>query len=56
MPTAKWMNRTHPLPAGRQGLVDERVIDDKIRRLLRLRVGFGWLDRPLARDSEEPDL
>ncbi len=58
MPTAKWMNREHLLPAVQQGLVDERVIDDKIRRLLRLMVCFGWLDRPQQDTSiplEDPD-
>jgi beta-glucosidase len=46
MPTGKWFNRGQLLPAVRNGLVDETVIDDKIRRLVRLMFRFGWLDRP----------
>lgn len=46
MPTGKWFNKEQLVPAVRNGLVDESVIDDKIRRLLRLMVCFGWLDRP----------
>ncbi len=45
MPCAKWLDRQHLLPAVRDGQVPEAVIDDKIRRLLRLMVCFGWLDR-----------
>lgn len=46
MPTAKWLTREHLVPAVRDGLVDETVIDDKVRRLLRLMLCFGWMDRP----------
>lgn len=46
MPTAKWMNGERLIPAVRNGLVDESVIDDKVRRLLRLMVCFGWIDHP----------
>lgn len=46
MPTAKWLTRENLVPAVRNGLVPESVIDDKVRRLLRLMFCFGWLDRP----------
>jgi beta-glucosidase len=46
MPSATWLTRERLLPAVQNGLVDESVIDDKVRRLLRLMCCFGWLDRP----------
>lgn len=46
MPNALWLNREKLLPAVRAGLVSEAVIDDKIRRLLRLGLCFGWFDHP----------
>jgi len=51
MPTAVWMNKEQLLPAVRNGEVAETVIDDKVRRLLRLAVCFGWLDRDQKDDS-----
>ncbi|HVI09571.1 MAG TPA: glycoside hydrolase family 3 C-terminal domain-containing protein [Candidatus Binatia bacterium] len=45
MPSAKFMNRDVLLPAVRSGEVSEATIDDKVRRLLRVAVRFGWLDR-----------
>lgn len=44
MPTAKWFNMTNLLPLVQQGMVAESVIDDKVRRMLRLAVCFGWLE------------
>lgn len=44
MPTARFLNREELLPAVRNGLVPEEAIDDKIRRLLRLGICFGWFD------------
>lgn len=44
MPVAKWLNREKLLPLVRQGKVSEKVIDDKVRRILRLAVCFGWID------------
>ncbi|HBC86669.1 MAG TPA: hypothetical protein DCZ94_06935 [Lentisphaeria bacterium] len=46
MPTGKYFNREKLLPAIANGLVTEETINDKIRRLIRLAVCFGWLDRP----------
>lgn len=45
MPSAKFMNRENLLPALESGQVELQTIDDKVRRLLRLMVCFGWLDR-----------
>lgn len=45
MPTAKFMNREKLRPALSAGKVSEQTLDDKVRRLLRLMVCFGWLDR-----------
>lgn len=45
MPKAKFMNRTLLLPAVKAGKVSEATIDDKIRRILRTAIEFGWLGR-----------
>lgn len=39
------------LSAINQGLVTKKMIDDKVRRILRLAVCFGWFDRPQKDDS-----
>src|SRR5262249_42262505 len=44
----KFLNKEKLLPAIREGQVLEATIDDKIRRLLRVAVRFGWLDREQA--------
>ncbi|HCE42521.1 MAG TPA: hypothetical protein DET40_03115 [Lentisphaeria bacterium] len=46
MPAGKYFNREKLLPAIRGGLVTEECVNDKIRRLIRLSICFGWLDRP----------
>ena len=46
MPSGKFLNRTALLPAIQAGTVARAAIDDKVRRLLRTAVRFGWLDRP----------
>jgi beta-glucosidase len=48
MPSAKLMNRATLLPAIKAGQVSQATIDDKVRRILRAAVRFGWLDRPAA--------
>jgi beta-glucosidase len=53
MPSAKFMNRQTLLPAIQSGKVQLATIDDKVRRILRVAVAFGWLDRP-ATDSAAP--
>lgn len=45
MPSGKFMNRSTLLPAIRSGKVSEATIDDKVRRILRTAIQFGWLDR-----------
>ncbi|MGA7298853.1 MAG: glycoside hydrolase family 3 N-terminal domain-containing protein, partial [Candidatus Sulfotelmatobacter sp.] len=45
MPAGKFMNRATLLPAVRAGKVSESTIDDKVRRILRTAIRFGWLDR-----------
>ena len=45
MPSGKFMNRQTLLPAVQTGRVKEATIDDKVRRILRTAIQFGWLDR-----------
>jgi len=45
MPSGKFMNRDTLLPAIRSGKVSEATIDDKVRRILRTAIRFGWMDR-----------
>jgi beta-glucosidase len=45
MPSGKFMNRATLLPAIRSGKVSEATIDDKVRRILRTAIQFGWMDR-----------
>ncbi len=53
MPTGAFMNRQSVLPLIKQGKIKESTIDDKVRRLLRTAIRFGWLDRP-QEDSSIP--
>jgi len=52
MPSGKFMNRVTLLPAVKAGKVSEATIDDKIRRILRTAIQFGWLDR----DQTDPSI
>jgi len=45
MPSGKFMNRATLIPAIKQGKVSVATIDDKVRRILRTAIRFGWLDR-----------
>jgi beta-glucosidase len=45
MPSGKHLNREQLLPAIQQGKVSVATIDDKVRRILRKAIEFGWLDR-----------
>jgi beta-glucosidase len=45
MPSGKFMNRATLIPAIKQGQVSLATIDDKIRRILRTAIRFGWLER-----------
>jgi beta-glucosidase len=51
MPSAKFMNRATLLPAIKDGRVTEAVIDDKVRRILRELISYGFLDRPQVRSD-----
>jgi beta-glucosidase len=53
MPSGIFMNRTNLLPALADGKVTTATIDDKVRRVLRTAVRFGWLDRD-QRDLSVP--
>ncbi len=48
MPAGTFMNRATLLPAIKAGKVAMATIDDKVRRILRTAIRFGWLDRPAA--------
>ncbi|MBD3319909.1 MAG: hypothetical protein GF350_02320 [Chitinivibrionales bacterium] len=54
MPGAEWLNREYLLPAVKDGRVSKEVIDDKIRRLVRLGLCFGWFDNEQL-DSSIPE-
>jgi len=45
MPAGDFMNRDTLLPAIEEGLVTQEVIDDKIRRMLRMMFRFGFFER-----------
>ncbi len=45
MPSGEHMNRATLLPAIQAGTVTEATIDDKVRRVLRTALRFGWLER-----------
>ena len=46
MPSGEWMNPRKLLRALRSGEITEQQIDDKVRRILRMIVRMGFLDRP----------
>ena len=48
MPSGAFMNRQTLLPAIKDGRVSQATIDDKVRRILRTAIRFGWLDREQA--------
>jgi beta-glucosidase len=54
MPSGSSMNSENLLPAIRSGKITEQQIDDKVRRILRLIVRMGYLDRP-QRDPSIPE-
>ncbi|HSM31098.1 MAG TPA: glycoside hydrolase family 3 C-terminal domain-containing protein [Woeseiaceae bacterium] len=45
MPSGTHFNRETLLPAIESGAVSMATLDDKVRRILRVAVRFGWLDR-----------
>ena len=52
MPSAVFMNRATLLPAIQQGKVTVATIDDKVRRILRKAIEFGFFDR----DQSDPSI
>ncbi|TRW24375.1 hypothetical protein FMM05_11120 [Flavobacterium zepuense] len=46
MPSGTFMNRKTLLPAIKSGALSEEVIDDKVRRILRVIFRFGFYDTP----------
>jgi beta-glucosidase len=46
MPFGVYFDREKLLPLLKNGIVTQATIDDKVRRILRVAVAFGWLDRP----------
>ncbi len=52
MPSAKFMNAKNLVPALSSGAVTQATIDEKVRRILRTAIRFGWLDR----DQLETDI
>ncbi|MDX6444534.1 MAG: beta-glucosidase [Blastocatellia bacterium] len=52
MPSGAFMNPKTLLPAIQQGKVSVATIDDKVRRILRTAIRFGWLDR----DQTDPSI
>ena len=46
MPSARFMNAKALLPAVQSGVVKESTIDDKVLRILRVALRYGWLGRP----------
>jgi beta-glucosidase len=51
MPSATFMNRDTLLPALNQGTLPVATLDDKVRRILRKAIEFGFLDQPQADTS-----
>ncbi|MFW5789003.1 MAG: beta-glucosidase H [Spirochaetota bacterium] len=54
LPEGEAFNDANLLPAILDGRIHERHIDEKVRRLLRLAVCFGWFDRDQKDGSIEP--
>ena len=54
MPYGKFMNRDSLLPAIEKGVISVSTIDDKVRRMLRMIIEFGYLDNPNL--TKETDL
>jgi len=46
MPSPTFMNRDALLPALKEGNISDATIEDKIRRILRKAIEFGFLDQP----------
>jgi beta-glucosidase len=51
MPSAKFMDQEVLIPAVKEGRVSQATIDDKVRRILRTAIEFGFFDRPQTDSS-----
>ena len=55
MPSPSFMNRSVLLPALKDGRLSMATLDDKVRRILRIAIQFGFFDRPQT-DTSLPVL
>ena len=55
MPSPSFMNRSVLLPALKDGQLSMATLDDKVRRILRIAIQFGFFDRPQT-DTSLPVL
>ena len=46
MPSAKILNKENLIPLIENGIVDEKVIDEKVQNILQTLIAFGFFDRP----------
>jgi beta-glucosidase len=51
MPSGEFMNRKNLMPAIQNGELDEEIINDKVRRILRIIFRYGFCDRPQKIES-----
>jgi len=51
MPTGVFLNKEKLLPLIKKGIVTEKTIDEKVKRLIKLALRFDWLDREQKDDS-----
>ncbi len=56
MPSGAFMNRKTLLPAVRNGQVSEAVIDDKVRRILRIIFRFGFYDNKYTAEENRKEI
>ena len=55
MPSANFMNAKNLLPAVKNGTVKESTIDDKVLRLIRTELRYGFTDRPQFDPADSTD-
>ena len=55
MPSAKFMSAQTLTAALKSGAITQATVDDKVRRILRVAVRMGWLDRPQTLDAPKDD-
>lgn len=47
MPFGVYFSRENLMPLIQSGVIKQTTIDDKVRRILRTAIAFGWLDHPV---------